>query len=536
MRIFAGALTFENVTLVAAEDEHVLLPLSNFEIMGMRREIFHTAEGEDAKMYSLNVLEIKLNLNLNALTLEQLELSRKTTAIEFACGLLQESEGLLSGSTIVSKDKLAAKLMKVRDRQAKDFNDIHSFRKIINDVFSEWEGIMQDYGEKLQAHALSLDGTKGSGSIADRETTLHQAKRIFEKLNRTDKLEELATQLLSTASSNTSDAQFAKMLVGQGDVFGTARDSLAPDTGKGYDAAKVQKALDSYEMALQLLREDPSRESKRIVPVVHKKKGNLLLQKSEDAATLAAALDSLAAGLVLAEEQCKGNADAQMSLLCADILEPVGILLVQRPEDVVPGALIKFQGGGREASASSMFQSALALRVDAVGVEDAVAKSATLLELLADLAAKEGATSTASAPADPKMLLACQVFDVLTTSGQTRGSSSNPVLKVVNGMQANMQTAADDGSSRVHEWGARAISALFKHGAPAASAAEAVRVLTRAAKEHRRNAALSLEVCILNVYMCIYTHLCTCTRVYTHIHTCIHARVYIHTVCVVLCR
>jgi len=54
-----------------AEDEHVLLPLSNFEIVGMRREIFHAADGQNAKMYNLNVLEIKLNLNLNALTLEQ---------------------------------------------------------------------------------------------------------------------------------------------------------------------------------------------------------------------------------------------------------------------------------------------------------------------------------------------------------------------------------------------------------------------------------------------------------------------------------
>ena len=67
------------VSQFPAEDEHTLLPLCNFEIVGMRREIFCAADGKHGKQYSLNILEIKLNLNLNALTLEQLRESRKTT-------------------------------------------------------------------------------------------------------------------------------------------------------------------------------------------------------------------------------------------------------------------------------------------------------------------------------------------------------------------------------------------------------------------------------------------------------------------------
>jgi len=43
------------------EDEHVLLPLSNFEITGLRR---------DEEYPCLNVLEISLNINLNAQKLE----------------------------------------------------------------------------------------------------------------------------------------------------------------------------------------------------------------------------------------------------------------------------------------------------------------------------------------------------------------------------------------------------------------------------------------------------------------------------------
>ena len=40
--------------------EHCLGPLSNFEVVGMRREL------RDVELYKLNVLEIKLNSNLQA--------------------------------------------------------------------------------------------------------------------------------------------------------------------------------------------------------------------------------------------------------------------------------------------------------------------------------------------------------------------------------------------------------------------------------------------------------------------------------------
>ena len=54
--------------------EHVLLPLSNFEVIGMRRDERHPC---------LNVLEISLNINMNAQKLEDMEESRKHTCVEF---------------------------------------------------------------------------------------------------------------------------------------------------------------------------------------------------------------------------------------------------------------------------------------------------------------------------------------------------------------------------------------------------------------------------------------------------------------------
>ena len=48
-------------TQFPSEQEHVIVPLSNFEIIGMRK---------DPKYPCLNVLEISLNINLNAQKLE----------------------------------------------------------------------------------------------------------------------------------------------------------------------------------------------------------------------------------------------------------------------------------------------------------------------------------------------------------------------------------------------------------------------------------------------------------------------------------
>ena len=79
---------------------------------------------------------------------------------------------------------------------------------------------------------------------------------------------------------------------------------------------------------------DISHEVQIIAPVVHKKKGILLsflLQKfkdGNDTADMSEALSSLARGLELAKKQCKDHmrADAELKLLCADILEPVAEL------------------------------------------------------------------------------------------------------------------------------------------------------------------------------------------------------------------
>ena len=67
----------------------MLLPLSNFEITGMRREDH------------VNVLEIQLNINLNAQKLEDLEETRKNVCLDFGMELYCEIVDRITGSQAV---------------------------------------------------------------------------------------------------------------------------------------------------------------------------------------------------------------------------------------------------------------------------------------------------------------------------------------------------------------------------------------------------------------------------------------------------
>jgi hypothetical protein len=159
-----------------AEDENVLLPLSNFSIVGMRREVplmffcivhsfclvcllvptyqqmlifnhvicfaqasstFISGSGDQP----INILSIRLNLNLNAQTLEQLRGSRQNSCLDFVEELLMEAkEYILSGSDIHSQDKIEEECARIKKKitnpeeaeqlainTADYFNDAHRY-------------------------------------------------------------------------------------------------------------------------------------------------------------------------------------------------------------------------------------------------------------------------------------------------------------------------------------------------------------------------------------------------------------------------
>ena len=474
----------------------------------MRREIFHADDGKEGKIYYVNVLEIKINLNLNALTLEQLRESRKTMAIDFARGLLQESEGLLSGNDSISMDQVSAKLMKIRDLPANHFNDIHNFRAAINELFFDWQREMEYIGDILKIHARQslFDVADQSNIRLVENPALRQAIEIFKRLQKTEKLEELNTLQQSTANSNTSDAEMAKMMIAKGDSLGTALEAQdVLDDSKTARVENFKRALKTYESALTLVKEDKSAEAQKLVPVLCRKKGGLLLQTIKNETTLDTSAQNVLEEALgcLAEGLAATGAGAQFSLIRAEILEDVGALMIKHPGDIPDSSLGIFQANivdTRETSASSLLLEALAVKVDTLGLE---CVSSTSKPLFAHLAALGEDKASASADQGP---LSCRVFETLSKGAiseqapQGQSSNAGRLLKIAKTMEDNATADSTAASSCIQEWGARAVSSVLKGHGPSADAdvapiTEVVRVLTNTAKMHQRNALVSAEVC-----------------------------------------
>jgi len=94
----------------------------------MRREKGGGGVHEASKDVTYNVLETKLNLNLNAQTLEKLNESRKTMIVDLAKGLLKEMEQIMSGS--VEKTEALEQITEALEQMEKIRNDEN---KICND-------------------------------------------------------------------------------------------------------------------------------------------------------------------------------------------------------------------------------------------------------------------------------------------------------------------------------------------------------------------------------------------------------------------
>ena len=118
-----------------AENEHVLLPLSNFSVVGMRREV----DGDKSRG-EVNVLEIQLNANINAQSLDDMEKNRQQICLDFAKNLNLEQRQLLSGcprdhvsgEPVISQKELhdqnTALIHKIQARDASLFNDTTTFK------------------------------------------------------------------------------------------------------------------------------------------------------------------------------------------------------------------------------------------------------------------------------------------------------------------------------------------------------------------------------------------------------------------------
>ena len=97
---------------VSTHVNSVLLPLSNFEITGMRRE------------GNINVLEIQLNINLNAQKLEDLDDTRKNVCIDFGEELYSEIADRITGSRAIQSedfDNFRARILGTVESQSSSY-------------------------------------------------------------------------------------------------------------------------------------------------------------------------------------------------------------------------------------------------------------------------------------------------------------------------------------------------------------------------------------------------------------------------------
>ena len=95
----------------------------------------------------INIYQIRLNVNLQAQTIEQLRETRKTTVLDFARSLLQESRAYLRGVLSLERiQDLEHRLLAPFEEKHFDFYnvDIENYRTCINEVFALWQAQLCD--------------------------------------------------------------------------------------------------------------------------------------------------------------------------------------------------------------------------------------------------------------------------------------------------------------------------------------------------------------------------------------------------------
>ena len=164
--------TLKWVSQFPAENEHVILPLSNFEITGMRRE------------GHLNIYSTKLNLNLKAQTLEDLRDSRKTALIDFGKALSLEARQLLSGYTGFEQPQQEIEetlLHEIRVQDPHYFSDAQNFRSAFNKLFDDWRSVLLLAAHRLCDEAEILYYSHGDDTKVRKAAM--KAISIFKRIN-----------------------------------------------------------------------------------------------------------------------------------------------------------------------------------------------------------------------------------------------------------------------------------------------------------------------------------------------------------------
>jgi len=330
------------VSQFAHEDEHTLLPLSNFEIIGMRRED------------CCNVLEADLNLNLHAQTLEQMRETRQRMCLDFARKLAEEARQLVSGSPVIPSRKIEAETNLLLERirspalareiglDAVDYFNTPSFRTALNELFDSWHDMLSRAVGMFVAHAEALladyhaclDTRKPewlAGEPArEMESVLFQGKKILDRIKGAggpsqphqlalERIYDLLAWLLpKKPPGHANEHDYVAMLADRGKALATC---VNVDYDKALEAFEDLLKFESFESAWERAKQ-------------YKQKASLLERRGASAAAcpddFAKALEAYQASLAALQEGEQQDAlDVRAELFALDVEERVGRLLVR---------------------------------------------------------------------------------------------------------------------------------------------------------------------------------------------------------------
>jgi len=345
--------TLKWISQFPADNEHVLLPMSNFEIKGMRRE------------KHLNILQLHLNTSLKAMTMEQLRESRKRAVLDLGVVLLRESGQLLAGSEGSSSlRQLEARLLgPIRQADADSFDDTASFRARVNGLFEAWGRLMdaevlqlKNFAQDLYAQGMRteaqleavtrattqairiLERTSGSGgarsswplslfhvphsidlhSPSALETVSSDRQEVIHLHNLRNSVAAKSMQInQAVVDARVSSSEVAAALVVAGDTFASSSS----------DSGARDKALTCYEGAIKIMSSQFKNISTLELANLFNKKALLQTQQGEH--VYADALRSFEQGLRLAEACAVAGTelDQYSLLLSAQIMENMGVFL-----------------------------------------------------------------------------------------------------------------------------------------------------------------------------------------------------------------
>jgi hypothetical protein len=229
----------------------------------------------------VNIYEMKLNINLNAQTLQQLRESRKACVLDIAKSLLQETREYLSGvNTTKDMQALELELLEPWREKVSDWynNDIKNFKEAIDAIFETWKGQLSENADNLTAQAKQL--SKNADNLTAQAQKTEDMDKALKLQNKAVLIAErallIAERALSFPQKKADLKSFLADIVkrqsyqAHEEVGGNVTPALSVSTVLFEQAAALLKGQQEKETDTQTKESEVSKMSKTVSKVDEK--------------------------------------------------------------------------------------------------------------------------------------------------------------------------------------------------------------------------------------------------------------------------